>query len=933
MNTTRHSSPPFVTRHLSFVTSSLCIAALAAFAASAAVPPLFDNGRTEWKVVVAPDASPIIRYAAEEFTNAIAAVSGVAIPVVSSDEGVEHAVRISADKEEWAKERVVYRLEGGDLLFTGNQSRAALHATYAFLDRELGVRWLWPGEDGAFFPARRKWEFPKEFGFDYTPAIWFRGFHHCGDHRGRADFLAWETRNYVNIHRHGNWKHEVKYGHYSMPSMHNANLNGEKELFEEHPECFCLLGGHRSMANICFSSDLGAQKVAERIAADIERRVKQAPVDIISIFPNDNQDYCQCPSCKAKGVSNGWFEYFNKVVAILRRRFPELRFSTIAYQGYLDPPDCRFDGVEFVEYASHPRCHIHKWDDPDCPSNVRELKRLKAWCARGDVAVGHYAYEYDAVSAHPIFLPFFSMVGDAVEKAAELGLATQIPEVGLSPRTGPDVRAHAVQNRLTILYYARKMWNPSLTLEAFLDDLCRTAFGRAAKPMKEYFLLCDELWAAQKGRIGLFADGMNVSAALLSDDKKRERSAKLLEEAEALVAGGDARSLGNVRRERELYGQWVDYRELRLGTGASFKLPKVEPGERLVRDGAPKLALMTGKDKEGQVKVSGHWTPKTEIVFEVSGAAEAEITLVDAYSERYAFTFRNGEKTQRRVSDVGVEMTTWQPEWTAQVADGGKGLVVRLPAKAFGHEPAAKEQWGVRFVAGGESYPLRDDMTAKLRLLAAPAAERPIVYYAGDARCFAGIPALRVQAEDDGWRLIPCTNAAELAEAAAKANSYYLHIPDNKAFTPEIAAVIRENVRNGGSLIARSWWTVPLQKIFGDTNLVCVCESPKDYPLTERFPKFIREGDWCKKPWDFERRLRGWFAPCYMLVPYAPAGQWVEYASMPSKKDESRMIPFLAALKYGRGVIILVGETLQISHFNIIDNIRRDLGAWEEYAE
>ena len=76
----------------------------------------------------------------------------------------------------------------------------------------------------------------------------------------------------------------------------------------------------------------------------------------------------------------------------------------------------------------------------------------------------------------------------------------------------------------------------------------------------------------------------------------------------------------------------------------------------------------------------------------------------------------------------------------------------------------------MRFVAGGESYPLREDMTAKLKLLAAPAAERPIVYYAGDKRCFGGIPGLRVQAEDDGWRLIPCTNAAELAAYADDAS-------------------------------------------------------------------------------------------------------------------------------------------------------------------
>ena len=888
------------------------------------VPSLFDAGRSEWKVVVADNAPDCVRYAAQEFTNAVAKVSGVVLPVVASDAGVAHAVKIGAADGGWAKERIQYRLEGGHLLLTGNQPRAALHATYAFLDRELGVRWLWPGEDGAFYPVSKAWRFPAKFGFDYEPAIWFRGFHHCGDWRDRNAFLEWETRNYVNIHRHGNWKGEVKYGHYSMPSMHNANLNGERELFASHPECFCMLDGHRSTVNICFSSDLGAQKVAERIGKDIERRVKSAPVDIISIFPNDNQDYCQCPDCKAKGVSNGWFEYFNKVVKILHGKFPGLRFSTLAYQGYLDLPKCKFENVEFVEYASHPRCHIHKWDDPDCKANVSELKRLKEWCARGDVKIGHYAYEYDAVSAHSVFMPFFSMVGDAVEKCAELGLVTSIPEVGLSPKKGPDVKAGSVQNRLTILYYARKMWDPSLTLDAFLDDLCAHAYGAAAKPMKEYFLLMDRAWGAQPGRIGLFADGMNVSANLLKDDSVRAKSAELLATAEKLVADGDSRARRNVQREKALYDQWTDYRELRLGNAVSFKLPKVEAGERLGGGAAPKTALKAKDGKDGAVKVSGFWTPEQEIVFAFTGASEGEITLVDAYAERYTFAFAKGRKTQKRISDVGIEMTTWNPAWTAEPK--GRGLLVRLPMAVFGHEPAAGEKWDVRFVSGDVAYPLREDVTVKLDFLAASAAERPIVYYAGDERCFGGIPGLRAQAEADGWKLIPCTNAAELAANVAKADSYMLQIPYAKAFTPEVAAVIRRNVQAGGTLIARSWATVPLQQIFGDTNLVCACEAPKDYPLSERHAKYVREGDWCKKPWNFERKLKGWFAPCYMQVPYAPRGEWVEYASMPSRKDEQRMIPFVAGLRYGKGAIIIVGETLHVSHFWLIDNIRRDLG-------
>ena len=38
------------------------------------------------------------------------------------------------------------------------------------------------------------------------------------------------------------------------------------------------------------------------------------------------------------------------------------------------------------------------------------------------------------------------------------------------------------------------------------------------------------------------------------------------------------------------------------------------------------------------------------------------------------------------------------------------------------------------------------------------------------------------------------------------------------------------------------------------------------------------------------------------------------------------MIPFVAGIRYGKGAIIIVGETLHVSHFWLIDNIRRDLG-------
>ena len=50
---------------------------------AAGVPPLFNKGRTEWKVVVARDSSPVIRYAADHVLDYIALDSEYSIYDVS----------------------------------------------------------------------------------------------------------------------------------------------------------------------------------------------------------------------------------------------------------------------------------------------------------------------------------------------------------------------------------------------------------------------------------------------------------------------------------------------------------------------------------------------------------------------------------------------------------------------------------------------------------------------------------------------------------------------------------------------------------------------------------------------------------------------------------------------------------------------------------
>lgn len=899
-----------------------------------ALPPLFSNGTSVWTVVVAENAAPPEKFAAEEFVNAVEKCSRVKLPVAPSTNGIAHAVIIGADDcgDNFADEICEIKVKNGNLLLTGNQPRTALHAVYVFLQGALGVRWLWPGPSGEIIYQLSDLPLPAAISYRHTPSVKYRGFHHCGDWRDRTEFNLWQTRNFANIHRHGIFPGEEKYGQYSMPSMHNANLNGEKELFASNPECFALIAGHRSMANICFTSDLGAMKVAERIGKDIEGRMKRSRVDIISIFPNDNQEYCQCDECRKLGVSTAWFRYFGKITAALHERFPELRFATIAYQGYLDVPDCEFKNVEFVEYASHPRCHIHKWDDPNCQSNVSELKRLRQWTSRKDVKTGHYAYEYDNGGRHPIFMPFFSIIDDAVATCVREGLVTSIPEVSLSPKSGPDAKAHAIQNRLSILLYAWKMWDANITLEYFYDDVTRHAFGAAEKEMKEYFKLLDKAWGRQPGRITLFADGMNMAANMLGTGDTRQKAEELLALAEKKVKDHPWH-LANIHREKTLFRQMTSYCDLKSGTGGGVNVPRCGEDGELVGEKVPWHNLVkvsdTSREKKAAAKVRAAWNSK-ELILDWTSSYFATFVLTADYGEEYTFDYFDGVKDSKKISSVGVEERLDENLWTVQKTATGLRLII--PLNIFTLPPAAGDRWSARFETDDDVLPEMADATVGFNFIQSASADRPVVYVVptldneGQRNSMLyGIPSARDTAELDGWKLLPATNGTQLAEIASKAKTYMFLVPVARDVSPETAETIRKNVSEGGTLLVRSWLDIPLSKILGDDALASHCAAPKDYPLSERKARFVLEGDWYRKPWNIENAIRRTYSPCYMQVGTTPAGAWKEYAGMPSKKDETKMVPFVSAMKYGKGVIIIVGETLHVSHFKLIDNIRADL--------
>jgi hypothetical protein len=216
----------------------------------------FHDGRTDWKIYLSPQAAPTETFAAEELRAALKKISGAEFEVLSSAE-VPHrraiiigdlnnpqvqsraeALNLRAGKVEAV---AVYTLDGR-LYLAGNQPRGVLYAVYRFLQQELGVRWLWPGPDGEFMPAKKSWSLP-ELKYNYQPALAYRGFHLCGDWRDVDLFREWMGRNFINIYRHAASPQEKRRGFYSLWSSHNVVL--PEALFDQHPEYFAELGGKR----------------------------------------------------------------------------------------------------------------------------------------------------------------------------------------------------------------------------------------------------------------------------------------------------------------------------------------------------------------------------------------------------------------------------------------------------------------------------------------------------------------------------------------------------------------------------------------------------------------------------------------------------------------------------------------------------------------
>jgi len=284
------------------------------------------DGRAVATLVLPAQPNAVERYAAKELSEHVARATGVTLPQQSESElrdgpgtriyvgATQAAQRAGLDGRKFAREVFTLRTTDNALVIVGRDdagdpldrdtSAGTLFGVYEWLERELGARWLWPGELGTFLPAKRTIALraidatvkPDLFQRHVRPGLTFTsGNPALGFTRAAAEEYARVQTVFLRRHRMGRGE-RFSYGH--------AFTDWWKKYGKDHPDWFQLVNGKRgpekpgARYSMCVSNPgLHAQIV--RLWRERGGAEKKDGPSYINAVENDILGQCECGQCRA----------------------------------------------------------------------------------------------------------------------------------------------------------------------------------------------------------------------------------------------------------------------------------------------------------------------------------------------------------------------------------------------------------------------------------------------------------------------------------------------------------------------------------------------------------------------------------------------------------------------------------------------------------
>ncbi len=286
-------------------------------------------------VIVIPE-KPVytVEFAVKELQYHVEKSTGVKLPVLSESEALPAGPRIymgataaaakaGLSTEKFAPAEYMLKTIGGDLYLLGKDRslkntvgshwngdwEGTLLAVYDLLEKNLGVRWLWPGELGEVIPARKSIVIDD---LDRSGKPFFDTVRFSFIKEDPKVLLGWSSeRNRAAYYKDQDLfllRHRIRSNMYY--NYGHAFADYWKRFHESHPEYFALLpNGKRQplegdptgkYISMCVSQAAFHKQIVNDWQKNPERKPDHIPYrPLVNVCENDVPGMCVCDACRA----------------------------------------------------------------------------------------------------------------------------------------------------------------------------------------------------------------------------------------------------------------------------------------------------------------------------------------------------------------------------------------------------------------------------------------------------------------------------------------------------------------------------------------------------------------------------------------------------------------------------------------------------------
>lgn len=396
---------------------------------------------------------------------------------------------VIAGRDVWTQEG----LQGKIVNLTKNtnlqEEYGTCHAIYTFLEKSLGVSWLWPGEFGIYTPDNKDISI-EPISYNYFPKIQFRNNVISQSFLGKGNYMSgeikWGIRNCLS------------YSSLYYPKSAHGFSDWWNKYHEEYPEIFALQeNGKRDLSSIvtknpnsvklCVSNpkiiDLWLDNVEQQLALDPNQKFFAAGT-------NDGytKGHCTCSKCaswdvlpldgKEKNLADREVKLGNELSIALKNKYPDKNYyvAILSYGWSLSPPLREIPNENVLIIGVH---NFHNRRSYNTPIDSNGLaNQYKQW---------------DSLGATLVWRPNIG---------TPCGWRWGMPDISIK-QCAEDMKYVSATNtigvRLDLIYghwatqgpqyylIGKLAYDPSISADSLMDDYMNKAYGPAKKELTKYW--------------------------------------------------------------------------------------------------------------------------------------------------------------------------------------------------------------------------------------------------------------------------------------------------------------------------------------------------------------------------------------------------------------------------------------------------------------